>query len=158
MAREAHELGMLIEVFDTRKPEDPDIVAMRVGVDGERIVDDHDIETRYCEIKNAIPTPNYLRIVGDDDFTDVEIRVHHKTLRALGWFRPEWQSVESAEPPIRSKENPKPYVLAVDAKGRQSVAYIFSKYDEGGYWWVSAKPIGTPTHWMPLPDPPEVKD
>lgn len=81
----ADEFGILMEVFDANAPEDPDIVAMREGVDDEGLVRDHMIETRYCEIKNVIPADNYLRIVGDDDFTDVEIRIHHKTLEALGW-------------------------------------------------------------------------
>lgn len=82
---EKENFGVLIEVFDANAPEDPDIVAMREGVDGDGLIHDHIVETRYCEIKNVIPTENYLRIVGDDDFTDVEIRIHHKTLEALGW-------------------------------------------------------------------------
>ena len=86
---EKETFGIAMEIFDARQPEDPDVVAMREGVDDERLVEDHIVETRYCEIKGIIPTENYLRIVGDDDFTDVEIRVHHKTLEALGWKRPD---------------------------------------------------------------------
>jgi hypothetical protein len=78
-------------------------------------------------------------------------------IKRLRDLMPEWRSVGASEPPIRSQENPKPYVLAVDAKRRMSVGYVFDKYSEGGLWWVFAKPIGTPTHWMPLPDPPETK-
>jgi hypothetical protein len=80
-------LGILMEISDANAPEDPDVVAMREGVDEDGHVIDQMIETRYCQIKNAIPAENYLRIVGDDDFTDVEIRIHHKTLEALGWKR-----------------------------------------------------------------------
>ena len=82
-----NQFGIVMEIFDATQPEDPDIVAMREGVDGEGLIHDQPIETRYCEIKGVIPTDNYLRIVGDDGFTDVEIRVHHKTLEALGWKR-----------------------------------------------------------------------
>jgi hypothetical protein len=81
----ADKFGIVMEVFDANEPEDPDIVAMRAGVDDEGLVHDHIAETRYCEIKNVISADNYLRIVGDDGFTDVEIRIHHKTLEALGW-------------------------------------------------------------------------
>lgn len=79
--------GMVLEVFDANAPEDPDIAAMRDGVDGDGLIHDQPIETRYCEIKGAIPTENYLRIIGDDGFTDVEIRILRKTLEALGWRR-----------------------------------------------------------------------
>lgn len=66
--------------------QDPDIVRMSSeGIDSERSVIDLLFETRYCEIKDVIPAGDYLRIIGDDDFTDVEIRILHKTLNALGW-------------------------------------------------------------------------
>jgi hypothetical protein len=84
---DASDFGILMEIHEANAPEDPDVVAMREGVDGDGLIIDLPIETRYCEIKNAIPTENYLRIIGDDDFTDVEIRIHHKTLEALGWKR-----------------------------------------------------------------------
>lgn len=42
-----------------------------------------------------------------------------------------------------------PYVLAVDARDRMSVGY--ARENSEGYTWVFAKPIGEPTHWMPLP-------
>lgn len=41
------------------------------------------------------------------------------------------------------------YVLAVDIKDRMSVGY---RIHDGR--WIFAKPIGEPTHWMPLPKPP----
>lgn len=80
--------GMILEIHDANAPVDPDIERMREGVDEDRIVDGHMVETYYCEIKDVIPASGYLRIVGDNDFTDVEIRVLHKTLEALGWIAP----------------------------------------------------------------------
>lgn len=84
---EKETFGIAMEIFDANAPEDPDVVAMREGVDGDGLVEDRPIETRYCEIKGVTPADNYLRVVGDDGFTDVEIRIHHKTLMALGWTR-----------------------------------------------------------------------
>lgn len=72
----------------------------------------------------------------------------------------EWQSIETNEPPIQTfvvgqGRSEKPYVLAVDAKGRMAVVY-FHRYSTGELGMTSAKPIGMATHWMPLPEPPEV--
>jgi hypothetical protein len=65
----------------------------------------------------------------------------------------EWKPVWVVMPPINTAKNPKPYVLAVDNKGRMSVGYAY-RVSTGELSWTFAKPIGTPTHWMPLPDPP----
>lgn len=48
----------------------------------------------------------------------------------------------------------KPYVLAVDCKGRMSIGYL-RKYSSDNLRWTFAKPIGEVTHWMPLPEPPK---
>lgn len=65
-----------------------------------------------------------------------------------------WISVTDEEPPITCRPaRSKPYVLAVDAKNRMSVGYAL-EHSTAGYIWVFAKPIGEPTHWMPLPAPP----
>jgi hypothetical protein len=69
----------------------------------------------------------------------------------------EWISIDDRLPdflePWDKRDKPKPYVLAVDAKGRMSVAYRYSNHPQA---WTMAKPIGTVTHWMPLPEPPAV--
>jgi hypothetical protein len=65
----------------------------------------------------------------------------------------QWVSVEDRKPPINSVNKPQPYVLAIDAKDRMSVGYA-RLYSTGELWWTFAKPIGEPTHWMPLPNPP----
>ena len=66
-----------------------------------------------------------------------------------------WRDLKKHTPPIRdfSKPKVKPYVLVVDAKGRMSIAYAF-EYSSGEIGWTMAKPIGTVTHWMRLPEPP----
>lgn len=73
-----------------------------------------------------------------------------------------WFDVMKDKPPMRRfvsgqgyQPTKIPYVLAVDVKGRMSVGYAteHSGYQQG-YRWTFAKPIGEPTHWMPLPDPP----
>lgn len=76
-------------------------------------------------------------------------------------LRGEWHPVETV-PPLRRfisgqgwTPRDKPYVLVVDAKGRMSVGYAMAHAGEKfGYRWIFAKPIGIPTHWMPLPEPP----
>lgn len=74
----------------------------------------------------------------------------------------EWSDVMTHKPPLQRFVSGQgwqpalaPYVLAVDVKGRMSVGYAIA-YDAGGYHWAFAKPIGEPTHWMPLPDPPSL--
>ena len=47
----------------------------------------------------------------------------------------------------------KPYVLCVDSRGRTSVGYPI-RYSYG-VRFIFSKPIGDPTHWMPLPDSPQ---
>lgn len=71
----------------------------------------------------------------------------------------EWRDVKSEKPPLRAfvsghGYSDKPYVLAVDAKGRMSVGYAML-YSSGHLQWTFAKPIGEPTHWMHLPPPPK---
>lgn len=51
----------------------------------------------------------------------------------------------------------KPYVLAVDVKGRMSVGYAMEHSGErDGYRWTFAKPIGEPIRWMRLPPAPKI--
>ena len=68
-----------------------------------------------------------------------------------------WNAIATVPPPIQTFKDgawsEKPYVLAVDAKGRMAVVY-FHRYSTGELGMTSAKPIGEPTHWMPLPIPP----
>lgn len=71
----------------------------------------------------------------------------------------DWQPIKTTEPPIQTFVvgqgwSEKPYVLVVDAKGRMAVAY-FHRYSTGELGMTSAKPIGEPTHWMQLPEPPK---
>ncbi len=65
---------------------------------------------------------------------------------------PAWIDVNHQAPPIAAYRE-KPYVLAVDAKGRMSIGYALP-HSTAGFYWVFAKPIGTVTHWMKLPEPP----
>lgn len=46
------------------------------------------------------------------------------------------------------------YVLVVDGQNRMAVAYL-KNLGNHRHKWVSAKPIGIVTHWMPLPMPPQ---
>lgn len=89
--------GIVMEIYDANAPEDPDIVRMREGVDADGLTDASMVETHYCEIKNVIPADGYLRIIGDNDFTDVEIRVLHKTLVALGWTPPPTEETKNGQ-------------------------------------------------------------
>lgn len=74
----------------------------------------------------------------------------------------EWNDCMEQKPPMRQfisgqgwQPAKLPYVLAVDGKDRMSVGYATKYADPSrGYHWTFAKPIGEPTHWMPLPDPP----
>lgn len=63
-----------------------------------------------------------------------------------------WRPIESA--PLPSKDEYKPYVLAVDAKKRMAVGY-FIKYAAGELGFTSAKAIAAPVKWMPLPTAPQ---
>jgi len=66
----------------------------------------------------------------------------------------DWISIDDRLPECREAwetAKAKPYVLAVDAKGRMTVAYRSGQHPQQ---WTMAKPIGTVTHWMPLPEPP----
>lgn len=67
----------------------------------------------------------------------------------------EWFPVTTLPPlaTIGGDLKDKPYVLAVDQKGRMSIGYLI-KYSSDNLRWTFAKPIGDPTHWMPLPAPP----
>lgn len=72
--------------------------------------------------------------------------------------RSEWRSLKMTEPPvaITFNDKPKPYVLAIDSKDRMSVGWAY-RYSTGKLGWTFAKPIGQPTHWMPLPTPPTTR-
>jgi hypothetical protein len=63
-----------------------------------------------------------------------------------------WNPV-SDMPPVSARNGDKPYVLAVDTKGRMSVGYCWIA-SRGEVCWTFAKPIGEVTHWMPLPEAP----
>jgi hypothetical protein len=76
-------------------------------------------------------------------------------------MKADWQAVEANKPPIQTFTpgrgwTEKHYILAIDAKRRMSVGYAVHNSSPPGYTWVFAKPIGAPTHWTELPDPPEV--
>jgi len=64
----------------------------------------------------------------------------------------DWQPIESAP---KSNCREKLYILAVDSKGRMSIGYLLKYSDEKIIQFASAKPIGRPTHWMHLPEPPK---
>lgn len=63
-----------------------------------------------------------------------------------------WNDADVTAPPIGSLRGEKPYVLAVDSRGRMSIGY--AQTHSCGHVWVFAKPIGSPTHWMHLPPMP----
>jgi len=65
------------------------------GVDDNGIVEGHIVETFYCAFKDMIEGDGYLRVVGDNDFTDVEIRIPFDLLRALGWQKNDHASAVS---------------------------------------------------------------
>ena len=74
-----------------------------------------------------------------------------------------WIDTRAQKPPMQrfvsgqGLQPPKPpYVLAVDVKGRMSVGY--ARENSEGYTWVFAKPIGEPTHFQPLPEPPKAEE
>lgn len=64
-----------------------------------------------------------------------------------------WLPIGTDQPPLSDLGRTKNYILAVDSKGRMSVAYAY-RHSAGMIQWVMAKPIGEVTHWMPLPVPP----
>lgn len=57
----------------------------------------------------------------------------------------EWRPIETAP---RSDWN-KTYILAIDSKRRMAIGFM------KGPTFISAKPIDRPTHWTPLPEPPQ---
>lgn len=63
----------------------------------------------------------------------------------------QWIHVTDRPPPISALRE-KRYVLAVDIQSRMSVGYASQR--SYGIGWTFAKPIGAPTHWMPLPESP----
>lgn len=68
------------------EPEDlPDNIEDGVREDGT--IDDTTFETHYCEIDCIIPADGYLRVIADNDFTDVETRIPFELLEAAGWKR-----------------------------------------------------------------------
>jgi hypothetical protein len=48
-------------------------------------VEDQLVETFYTPLVHAIPADGYVRFIGDNDATHVEVRVPFETLRLLGW-------------------------------------------------------------------------
>ena len=65
-----------------------------------------------------------------------------------------WNDVSNIKPPISPNYREKRYVLAVDEKNRMSVGYCMCQ-PSGYLHWTFSKPIGRPTHWMPLPEVPK---
>jgi hypothetical protein len=63
---------------------------LREGVDDEGLIDDpyQRVETRYCPLEAVLEEETYLRIIGDDGPTNVEIRVPLADLERNGWTRP----------------------------------------------------------------------
>ena len=71
-------LGIALEIVDPSALDDfPD------DVGEDRTVDGYFIETYYCPLKTLSLTETHLRVVGDNDFTDVEIRIPLTELRKL---------------------------------------------------------------------------
>ena len=64
-----------------------------------------------------------------------------------------WNELPDSPPPITDVYRPKLYVLAIDGKDRMSVGFCMRQYS-GYLHWTFAKPIGNPTHWAYLPQPP----
>ena len=56
----------------------------------------------------------------------------------------QWQPIETA---------PDQRVLAFAAGIRRIVSPVYKS--EGRMWWCDSGAYVSPTHWMPLPDPPE---
>ncbi len=70
----------------------------------------------------------------------------------------DWNDVKAVAPPLRvfvsgQGWSEKQYVLAVDAKDRMSIGFATGN-SVGPFCWTFAKPIGEPTHWRQLPQPP----
>lgn len=57
----------------------------------------------------------------------------------------EWKPISSAP----KSQFDKLYILACDSKGRMAIGYFMYNI------FRTAKPIGQPTHWMTLPEPPK---
>lgn len=52
---------------------------------------------------------------------------------------------------------PHGYCLVTDGKNVGTANYIADKFGGGRFWLIEERKEWTPTHWMPLPEPPEVK-
>jgi hypothetical protein len=63
-------------------------MSIKDGIDEEGVIEDLPIETHHCEFKFLIVCPGYLRVVGDNDFTDVEIRIPFDMLKDAGFSPP----------------------------------------------------------------------
>jgi hypothetical protein len=57
------------------------------GISEDGIVGDQFVETHYTPLEFLIEADGYLRVVGDNDFTNVEVRIPHERLNALGWHK-----------------------------------------------------------------------
>ncbi|HLL74859.1 MAG TPA: hypothetical protein VK421_06305 [Pyrinomonadaceae bacterium] len=57
------------------------------GIREDGTIGDTVFETHYCEIDHLIMGDGYLRVIADNDFTDVETRIPFEMLEAAGWQR-----------------------------------------------------------------------
>lgn len=63
------------------------MIDLEAGVGDDRIIGDLDVETYYCPLEILIEGDGYFRFIGDNDFTNVEIRVPFDKLKELGWSK-----------------------------------------------------------------------
>jgi hypothetical protein len=57
------------------------------GIDSDGIVEDLDVETYYAPLDSLIEADDYLRVIADNGFTDVETRIPYSALEEMGWKR-----------------------------------------------------------------------
>jgi hypothetical protein len=55
------------------------------GIDADGIVEDLEAETYYNPLKQLVVEDGFLRVIGDNDFTDIEIRIPFLALETLGF-------------------------------------------------------------------------
>lgn len=74
------QFGVLVEI---QGPVPAEFEVSLEGVDADRIVEDLEVETYYCPLKGGIQSDGFFRFIGDNEFTDVELRVPNRILQDI---------------------------------------------------------------------------